>query len=133
MSDTIIKKKKSCSVAFLQCFSLYLHIQPKRTGELCVSWDSSRLSPLQQSHCLAPEDKKVKVTAVYCIKAAAFLISDATHMLLKATLSVERVNLADCCPATRWDAEFKLSRGLIILDLLALMRVQQSEDHDQGV
>ena len=107
MSDTIIVERNSPSVTFLQCFSLYLHIQPKGTGKLCGSWGSYWLSPLQVSSCLAPEDRKVKGTIAHCIKAAAFLVSDATQKLLKATLSVERNSLADCCPRTRLDAEFK--------------------------
>ena len=65
-------------------------------------------SPLCRSHVwLLKTDRKVKITAVYCIKAATSVRSDATRKLLKATLSLERDSLADCCPRTRLDTEFK--------------------------
>lgn len=98
---------------------------------------TATVCPLCRVMWLCSEDKKVKVTAVYCIKAAAFLINWAIHELLKAPFIIHADGLpGDCCPRTRLDAQLKenqLCGSWIISYLLALMSVLQSEGHDQGV
>lgn len=69
---------------------------------------TATVCPLCRVMLLCSEERKVKVTAVYCIKTAAFLINWVIHELLKAPFIIcARHSLAGCCPRARLDAQLK--------------------------
>lgn len=69
--------------------------------------------PLCRDHIVQPlkESRKVMAAAEYCRRAAVFFRSNAICTLSKATLSMERDSLVNCCCRTRLDAEFKGEGG----------------------